>query len=62
MKFQVKFKANGEAISAIDRAVNKLPDEDSPKCLALADSFIQWNKNITIEFDTETGTATVVPV
>ncbi len=81
MKFQVKFTANGEEISAVDRAVLKqlkaigcnppcaeecpackMAEDSASKLLSLGSKFIQFGKQITIEFDTETGTATVVPV
>jgi hypothetical protein len=37
-------------------------DNCATQMLACADRFIQFGKQVTIEFDTETGTATVVPV
>jgi hypothetical protein len=37
-------------------------DVCSTQMLACADKFVQFGKQITIEFDTETGTATLVPV
>jgi hypothetical protein len=81
MKFQVKFIANGEEISAVDRAILrqlktigcnppcvgecpacKMAEDSASELLSLGEKFIQFGKQVTIEFDTETGTATVVPI
>lgn len=67
MKFTVTFKTPDAAYYEVKSIVENEPDED--KQLELKESlhdflekFIKYGEVITIQFDTEAGTATVVPV
>jgi len=69
MKFRVMFKTPDaveyglQSSGAPDDGMGHLDrdDEDVQACFALAKKFVQYDEYVTIEFDTETQTATVVP-
>lgn len=69
MKFRVTFKTPDAVDYAMQNALrydNSLDDEAAVELIHamedVAEKFVQWGECITIEFDTETQTATVVPV
>lgn len=59
MKFQVTFKTP----DAVQYALDELPaDADWESAQKALDKFVEYNEYVRIEFDTETTTATVLPV
>ncbi len=61
MKFQITLKDPDGVWSSLEEAfgdANNLP----PDAEAVIDEFIEYNEYVTIELDTETGEARVVPV
>jgi hypothetical protein len=70
MKFQVMFKTPNAVeyglrrSGAPDDGMGNLDrdDEEVQACFALAKKFVKHGELVTIEFDTETQTATVVAV
>lgn len=69
MKFKVTFKtpdaveyglldsgAPTDGMGNLDRE-----DDEVQECFALSRKFVQYGEYVTIEFDTQTQTATVVP-
>lgn len=59
MKFQVTFKTP----DAVQYALDELPaDADWESAQKVLDKFVEYNEYVRIEFDTETNTATVLPV
>lgn len=68
MKFQVSFKTPDAAEYAINGVLQygewadaDERDELKSKLEATAEKFISYGECITVEFDSDTGTATVVP-
>jgi len=60
MKFQVTFKDPDCMVECGNPSIDYL-DQLSRKALELTVEFIEFGECITIEFDTDKGTATVVP-
>lgn len=59
MKFQVTFKTP----DAVQYALDELPaGADWESAQKVLDKFVRYNEYVRIEFDTETNTATVLPV
>ncbi len=59
MKFRVTFKTP----DALDYALDDFPyDESREEAKEVAKQFIEYGEYITVEFDTEAKTATVVPL
>ena len=60
MKFSITFKTP----DAVEEAIydHTYDDNKQEEMRALTDKFVRYGELITVEFDTETGTATVVPV
>ena len=56
-KFSITFKDPDYSVSSGSITTNQ-----SGSGRALVQSFLQWNEYVTIEFDTTTKTARVVPV
>ncbi len=65
MKFRVNFKTPDAMRYAITDACGKFPIEMREAALDslnfTASKYVRYNECITVEFDTETQTATVVP-
>ena len=78
MKFQVTFKTPDAVEDSIKDACGSLPgnDHEAPvikgrlnpyhndvyACQQVAEKFVSYGEYVTIEFDTEKGTATVIPL
>lgn len=73
MKFQVKFKTPNATERALEElecqcnGPNSCPDCETKEWEAidakkLVETFVQYDEYVTIEFDTEAKTATVVPI
>ncbi len=70
MTFQVTFKTPDAVLDAVSEAVSReypdLPDEEwtekRDEILRVTDRFTRYGEYVTIEFDTEAGTATVQKV
>lgn len=58
MKFIVFFKTP----DAVDYAVEDLSEEEQDIAKQFARKFVEYGENLQVEFDTEKGTATVLPV
>lgn len=58
MKFTVTFKTP----DAVDYAIEDLSEEEREEAKETARKFIEYGEYVRIEFDTETKTATVLPV
>lgn len=65
MKFTITFKTP----DALDSVLNEQDycdaeeqEEKSEKILSIASKFIKYGEYVNIEFDTDAGTATVVPI
>lgn len=58
MKFTVTFKTP----DALDYAIEDLSEDEQEEAKETARKFIEYGEYAVIEFDTETQTATVVPV
>lgn len=57
MKFNVLFKTP----DAVEYSTDHLSLEEKVEAMETARKFVQYGEYITIEFDTETKTATVLP-
>lgn len=57
MKFSITFKTP----DAIDYAVDEHGQEHEEEIKETARKFVRWGELITVEFDTETQSATVLP-
>lgn len=58
MKFKVTFKTP----DAVDYAIEDLSEDEREEAKETARKFIEYDEYVVIEFDTETKTATVLPV
>lgn len=58
MKFTVLFKTP----DAVDYSIDHLSYEEKVEAKEAAEKFIEYGEYVRIEFDTETKTATVLPV
>jgi len=59
MKFTVTFKTP----DAVQHALDELPaDADWESTQKVLDKFVEYNEYVRVEFDTEKGTATVLPL
>lgn len=58
MKFHITFKTP----DAVDYAVDEHGQEFKEEIKETAQKFVRYGELVTIEFDTETQTATVLPV
>ena len=58
MKIKVMFKTP----DVLEYALDDLSDDDTYDVKQQLKKFIQYGECVTIEFDTEAGTATVVPI
>lgn len=58
MKFTVTFKTP----DAVDYAIEDLSEEEQEEAKETARKFVEYGEYITVKFDTETQTATVVPL
>ncbi len=56
MKFSVYFKTP----DALDYAIEHMDEEEQIQARDFAGKFIEYGECITVEFDTEEGTATVI--
>ena len=62
MKFRVSFKTPDAVDAAIDSAMIDSRGADREALEGVVEKFVQYGENITVEFDTKAGTATVLPV
>lgn len=58
MKFRITLKTP----DAVDYAIADLPEDEQDDARAIARRFVKYGELVTIELDTETQTASVVPV
>ena len=58
MKFTITFKTPG-ALDDLD-ASRKLSPDDLERAKALVEKYVRWGEYLSVEFDIEDGTATVL--
>lgn len=58
----MRFKATFKTPDVLDYALEYLEGEELAEAKELAEKYVQYGEYVTIEFDTETQTATVVPL
>jgi hypothetical protein len=59
MKFQVTFKSPDSVSDAIDDVIEASPETSREDLKKFVEPWIEWGEYVTIEFDTDEGTAVV---
>ena len=62
MKFVIKFKCPDASYLAMKDVHADGTESDVDAASALIDQFVEYGENVSIEFDTTTGTATVIKI
>lgn len=62
MKFRMQFKTPGVVEQVFREYASKTVERDRDEMLDAIEKFVRFHECVTIEFDAETMTASVVPV